>query len=455
MADFKRKLEAALVEWRRSPHRKPLVIRGARQVGKTTLVRQFGTGYPHFIELNLEKREYRRIFERTDRVADILNAIYLQTNTLRTGEETLLFLDEIQEAPEAIRMLRYFYEEVPNLHVIAAGSLLEFASGKVVSFPVGRVEQWVLHPFDFEEYLMAAGLSSAVEAMHQLPIPNYAHDTLLRHFHEYAVVGGMPEAVKHFIADGSMASLPEVFGNLWQAYLDDVEKYTETPKERNVIRYIMQAAAGEKDRIRFAGFASSSYGEREVRQAFRTLDLARVIQTIYPTTSLQPPPVANLHRRPRLQFLDTGLLNFLLGIQADLVGIHDLSTLHSGKIVQHLITQEIMAQFKSPLFKPMFWVRENANSSAEVDLVLPVGKYLIPIEVKSGKQGRLRSLHEFIDRTAVPFAIRLLANHFSVEAVRTPKGTPYFLMNLSYYLASRWREYAEWIIGQYGTNGLR
>jgi predicted AAA+ superfamily ATPase len=450
MTNFVRKLWQDLAAWRQSPHRKPLVIRGARQVGKTTLVRQFGAIFPHYIELNLEKKEYRRIFEKSDRLQDILNAIYLQTNTPKTGRETLLFLDEIQEAPEAIRQLRYFYEEAPELHVIAAGSLLEFALGEVISFPVGRVEQWVLHPLDFEEFLTARGLQNAVDALNQIPVPDYAHETLLRHFHEFAVIGGMPEVVRRFIADQSMANLPDVFGDLWQSWLDDVEKYAESAKERNVIRYVMQAAAGEKDRISFAGFASSSYGEKEVREAFRTLDMARIILTIYPTTSLQPPPAANLKRRPRLQFLDTGLLNYLLGIQADMIGIDDLNAFHSGKIIQHLATQEAMAQYRSPLYKPMFWVRENANSNAEVDMVLPMGKYLIPVEVKSGKQGRLRSLHEFMDRADHPFAIRLLANRFSVEEAKTPGGTPYYLVNLPYYLAAKLKEYGEWMVGEYG-----
>lgn len=421
-------------------------------MGKTTLVRQLGASFPHFIELNLEKKEYRRIFEKSDRLPDILNAIFLQTNTPKTGRETLLFLDEVQEAPEAIRQLRYFYEEAPELHVIAAGSLLEFTFGEVGSFPVGRVEQWVLHPLDFEEYLTAGGLQNVVETLNQIPVPDYAHETLRRHFHEFAIIGGLPEIVKRFVADQSMANLPEVFGNLWQAYLDDVEKYAKSAKERNVIRYIMQAAASEKDRISFAGFASSNYGEREVRDAFRTLDMARIIRIMYPTTSLQPPAAANLKRKPRLQFLDTGLLNYLIGIQAEMIGIEDLNAFHSGKIIQHLTTQELMAQYKSPLYKPLFWVREKANSNAEVDLVLQTGRYLIPIEVKSGKQGRLRSLHEFMDRVDHPFAIRLLANRFSVEEVKTPKGTPYFLMNLPYYLASKLPRYAEWFAANFSLS---
>lgn len=449
MANFKRKLWQDLLEWRQSPYRKPLIIRGARQVGKTTLVREFGASFPHFIELNLEKKEYRQIFEKSDRLSDILNAIFLQTNTPKSGRETLLFIDEVQEAPEAIRQLRYFYEEAPELHVIAAGSLLEFALGEVASFPVGRVEQWVLHPLDFGEFLASGNWQNALDALHQIPVPDYAHETLLQHFHDFAIIGGMPEVVKRFIAEQSMANLPDVGRSLWQTYLDDAEKYAKTTKERNVIRYVMQAAAKEKDRVSFAGFAASNYGERDVREAFQALDMARIIQIMYPTTSLDAPPVPNLSRKPRLQFLDTGLLNNLLSLQAEMIGLDDLNAFHAGKIIQHLVTQEVMAQYKSPLYKPLFWVRENAKSNAEVDLVLPMGRYLIPVEVKSGKQGRLRSLHEFMNRANHPFAIRLLANRFSVEAVKTPAGTPYYLMNLPYYLAAKLPVYAQWMIDKY------
>ena len=446
---LKRKLQQDLEKWRTASNRKPLIIRGARQVGKTTLVQQFGRTYPHFISLNLEKKEYQQIFEKSNRISDILNAIYLQTNTPKTGKETLLFLDEIQESPKAIQQLRYFYEEVPELHVIAAGSLLEFSMKQVASFPVGRVQQWVLHPLDFEEFLMAFNQKAAVDVLHQMPIADYAHETLLRHFHQYAIIGGMPEVVKQLVIDNSMANLPEIFGNLWQAYSDDIEKYAQNIKNRNVIRYIMQAAAGEKDRISFASFATSNYGAREVREAFRSLDMARLIYTIFPTTSLQPPIIAEIKRKPRLQFLDTGLLNYLFGIQGEMIGINNLNDFFKGKIIQHLAMQELMAQFKSPLYRPMFWVREKANSNAEVDMVFQSGKYIIPIEVKSGKQGRLRSLHQFMNKSSHPYAIRLLANHFSVESVKTPAGTPYFLMNLPYYLTSKLPEYIQWFLKHY------
>lgn len=427
-----------------------MIIRGARQVGKTTLARQLGKTYPHFIALNLEKKEYQRIFEKTDRTTDILNAIFLQTNTPRTDKETLLFFDEIQECPPAIRQLRYFYEETPGIHVVAAGSLLEFAMGEVSSFPVGRVEQWVLHPLDFEEYLLACGQETLARELDSVPVKSYAHDALLRHFHEYAIVGGMPEAVRRFVAEGSMANLPDVFGNLWQGWLDDVEKYARNAKSRNVIRYLMKAAATEKDRISFAGFSTNQFSAREVREAFQALDMARIIQLIFPTTAQRPPLLEELNRQPRLQFLDTGLLNYLLGLQGELVGVNDLHDFHVGKIIQHLVVQQVQAQSRSPLFKPAFWVREKANTTAEVDLVLQHGKYVVPVEIKSGKQGRLRSLHQFMDTAGHPYAIRLLANELSMEKPATPAGTPFLLLNLPYYLAPKLQQYITWLIENEG-----
>ncbi len=447
--DFKRRLFQQLLDWKKSTDRKPLIIRGARQVGKSTLVTQLGRTYSHFITLNLEKKEYKRIFENIERTSDILNAIFLQTNTPKNERETLLFIDEIQESPKAIQQLRYFYEEYPELHVIAAGSLLEFAMREVASFPVGRVRQIVLHPFDFGEYLLALDLENAAEELNKIPAEDYAHSTLLKHFNDYAVIGGMPEAIKRFVEQKTMANLPEIYDDLWQSYREDVEKYAQNVKERNVIRYIMETAASEKDRITFAGFANSNYSAREVGEAFRSLDRARIIQLIYPFTGHQPPIVPDIKRKPRLQFLDTGLLNHALGHQGQMVGIENLHSFFSGKIIQHLVVQEVMAQFPSPMFKPMFWVREKANSSSEVDLVLQAGKHIVPIEVKSGKQGRLRSLHQFMDHADHPYAVRLLANHFSVEEVKTPAGTLFYLMNLPYYLASKLPEYIQWFFEKY------
>ncbi len=444
--NFKRKISKHLFKWKLKKDRKPLIIRGARQVGKTTVIRQLGKEYKQYIELNLEKDEHKSIFENINKLTDQINLIFLQSNMSQDIIPTLIFIDEIQESPKAIKQLRYFYEEFPELHIIAAGSLLEFALKDVPSFPVGRVEQLVLHPFDFEEYIEACGEKQALKELNTIPVNEYAHKPLINLFHQYAIIGGMPELIKKYINDKHFGNLPTIYDNLWLAYKNDVEKYSRNATERNIIRHIINTAPSEKDRISFSGFGNSNYKSREVGEALRSLDLARIIQLIYPTTNTLPPLTPDYKRKPRLQFLDSGLFNFSLGIQTEMIGIKDLNNLSRGKIIEHIVIQQLQAQFNSPNYKPVFWVREKANSSSEVDIVFNYKQLLIPIEVKSGKQGRLRSLHQFIERCNHPYAVRLLANKFSIEKVKTLEGKPYLLMNLPYYLSNKIPDYIDWFV---------
>ncbi|MBK6966063.1 MAG: ATP-binding protein [Bacteroidales bacterium] len=444
--NLKRKAYQKLLKWKSNPARKPLLIRGARQVGKSTLVQEFAREFRYFISLNLEKREHQRWFEELDSIKDIMEVIALQFDIPIQEEPVLLFIDEIQESPKAIQQLRYFYEEMPGLYVIAAGSLLEFALRKVPSFPVGRVEQMVLHPFDFEEFLMALDHKQALDQFNSIPVKPLAHELLMKLFHIYAIIGGMPEIVKQYVTQQSMADLGPIYEALWQGYKDDVEKYAANTTERKVIRHVIDAAPLEKDRIKFEGFGRSAYRSREVGEALRALDLARIVRLIYPVISTELPMIEDIKRSPRLQFLDTGLLNYTLHIQAEMMLVEDFNDFYKGKIIQHLITQELQARFDAPSYKPNFWVREKVNSNAEVDLVYQHHKYLIPIEIKAGEQGRLRSLHQFVDESNHPYAVRLLANKLSVETAKTPGGKPYMLMNLPYYLGNKLPEYVSWFI---------
>jgi predicted AAA+ superfamily ATPase len=446
---FYRKLYKYLLAWKNKPGRKPLIIRGARQVGKSTLVQEFGKEFRYFISLNLEKAQDKIMFDKLQDIRDIVDAIFLRAGVPMTTEPTLIFLDEIQESPKAVSMLRYFFEDFPHLYIIAAGSLLEFALKKVVSFPVGRVEQVVLHPFDFDEFLLAIKRDDVLNELESVPVKNFAHETLIDLFNDYAIIGGMPEVVKRYAEEMSIINLGEIYSNLWQSYRDDVEKYAANPTERKIIRHIIDTAPFEKDRITLAGFGNSGYRSRETGEAIRALDMARIIQLIYPTTNLQPPAVPDLERKPRLQFLDTGLLNYSTNNQAEMVGLKDLNNFSRGKVMQQLTTQQIQSQFTSPSYKPVFWVREKANSTAEVDLIYQYGKYLLPIEIKSGSHGTLRSLHQFIERCNHKYGIRLLANNFTVEKLKTPSGTPYLLMNMPYYASSRMLQYIEWYTKNY------
>jgi len=429
-----------LLAWKRSSSRKPLIIRGARQVGKTSLVRQFSREFEHFVELNMERENHRKLFEIDD-VGKVLNAATLLTGVKKDQGSLLLFIDEIQESPKAIRMLRYFYEERPDIFVIAAGSLLEFALSKITSFPVGRVSYLYLSPVGFDEYLRASGNELALEALQTIPLADYAHDILLEHFHTYLITGGMPEVVSLFLETSDMSMLLGVYEDLWQSFADDAEKYASGPGERKVLRHILQTAPYVQDRIKFARFGNSDYRSREVGEAMRALDFAGVIRLVYPTTNLAPPVITDLKKRPRLQFIDTGLLNHRLKLQAELLTVNDFSNFHRGRIIQHIVTQEIISTGLTTRYEPHFWVREERNSSAEVDLMYHFGKYLIPIEVKSGKTGTLRSLHQFMERSNHTYAVRFYRGRYSIEETSTPSGYSFKLLNLPYYLGTQINQY--------------
>ncbi len=444
---FKRKLYTELLEWKGSNRRKPLILRGARQVGKSTLIREFSKEYNNFIELNLERKEHYLLFE-IDNVKSIVEAIFLRENLSVQNESILLFIDEIQESTNAIRLLRFFYEDYPDLHIICAGSLLEHVIKDISSFPVGRIQQMVLHPFDFEEFLLAKGNDRVLSIIKNIPIQDFAHDIILQLFHEYLIIGGMPEVVKTYIETDTFTTTKQVYEEIWDTYKDDIEKYGRNSTEKKVLRHIIETAAHEKDRITFSGFGNSNYKNREIGEALRSLDKARLIQLVYPTTNLHPPQEIDYTRKPRLQFLDTGLLNHALGVQSQLIGLNDLNDFYRGRIIQHAVYQQLQAQSNSISNKLHFWVREKSNSNSEVDLIYQYNQYLIPIEIKSGPQGRLRSLHQFIERTNHHYAIRMLANKFSVEEVKTSGGKEYLLLNLPYYLSTQIPAYVEWFMSQ-------
>jgi predicted AAA+ superfamily ATPase len=440
-----RKLYSKLLDWKASERRKPLIIRGARQVGKSTLVRVFSKEYTSFLEINLERKEDLDIFKLKS-VKEVLEVLLLREGLTLDQRPFLLFIDEIQESPEAIKMLRFFYEDYPDLHVICAGSLMEFALKDIDSFPVGRVQQQVLYPFDFEEFLLALGNKRAIEILKNIPFENHYFDILIKLFHQYVIIGGMPEIVARYIEQGTMIGLNEIYEEIWQSYSDDIDKYGSNLTQKNVLRHIIKTAAHEKDRITMAGFGNSNFKSREVGEALRALDKSRLIQLMYPVTSTEIPAEVDYSRKPRIQFLDTGLLNHALGIQAKLVGLKDFSDAYRGRIIQHAVFQELQAQNSSPGYRLHFWVREKTNSTSEVDLIYQHAQYLIPVEVKSGPQGKLKSLHQFVERSGHGIALRLLANNYQKDEVKTPGGKPFTLYNLPYFLASLIPEYLDWII---------
>lgn len=449
---FKRHINKELKQWKANPKRKPLILRGARQVGKTTLVNTFSKGYEYFISLNLERPSDIRYFEDYTDVKTIVDALFLANNvTVKDLTKVLLFIDEIQESPEAIALLRYFYEDLPQLHVIAAGSLLEHVMDKVKSFPVGRVSYLYVHPLNFIEFLDAQQKNKAIDAINEIPVKDFAHQTLKDLFHEYAIIGGMPEVIDTFLEGKNVADLPEIYESIWATYKDDVEKYANNTTDARVIKHIISTAHLYIDqRVKFQRFGNSNYKSREVGEAMRNLNDAKIIQLVYPTTVTEPPIKSDLKKSPRLQFLDTGLVNYELNIQGDMLALEDLSTAYKGAIIPHLISQELMSLNTISYSKPNFWVREKKQASSEVDLVVPYKDKIIPIEIKSGKEGKLKSLHQYVDRADHPYAIRIYGGEFNIERHRTPMGKKdYLLMNLPYYLGTKLEDYISYFVNNH------
>jgi predicted AAA+ superfamily ATPase len=209
----------------------------------------------------------------------------------------------------------------------------------------------------------------------------------------------------------------------------------------------MNSAPLELDkRVKFQGFGNSNYRSREIGESFRLLEDAKILRLIYPTTDLVPPIQPDLKKSPRIQFLDTGLVNYSLGIQGLMLRMEDLSQAYKGALIPHLITQELISTANFTDQKPNFWIRQKRQSSAEVDLLITHGGMAIPIEVKSGATGTLRSLHQFIDASDHNFAVRMYGGDLRIEETKTPTGKPYRLLNLPYYLGTKLREYLDWFL---------
>ena len=449
---FQRKILRALKDWSDKPHRKPLILRGARQVGKTTAVSILAESFDQYIYLNLELNEDRQLFEQGYTVSELFEAICFLKNKDPQKNRTLLFIDEIQSSSEAVAMLRYFYESLPHLYVIAAGSLLETLLDRHISFPVGRVEYLRMHPLTFEEFLIATGEDQAAEMLNRIPLPTFAYNKLLKLFHRYTLIGGMPEVVQLYAESKNLAHLKSIYESLITAYLDDVEKYASRNSQAAVIRHVIQSAFYEAgNRIKMTGFGQSNYLSKDISEAMNVLEKALLLRRVYPITSTQLPLAPNLKKSPKLQLLDTGLVNFFSGIQTEVFGTSDLNTLYGGRIIEHLVGQEILASHDSLLFSPHFWVREKTQSNAEVDFILAHKNNVIPIEVKSGATGRLRSLHSFMDQVDHIWAIRLYAGPLRKETVRTLAGKEYQLLNLPYFLSGQLEGYLAWFVQEATT----
>ncbi len=432
-----RQLIEELQKWSEQDNRKPLVLRGARQVGKTTLVDEFGKQYDVYLKLNLEHSTDAVIFTRSDDVKEIFQYICLQKKVkVNEKKRTLLFIDEIQNEPRAVGLLRYFYEELPWLHIIAAGSRLQTLIKQRISFPVGRVEYLSLRPCSFLEYLNAIGEEELVKMVKEVKVSPLYHEMLMEHFNRYTLIGGMPEAIVSYVKHKDLVRLAPIYRSLLDGYNEDVEKYARNDNQVRVIRHLLThgwAEAGQT--ITFARFGGSNYSSKEVHEALEVMQKAFLLNLDYPVTAVKAPAVPALTRQPKLVWVDTGIMNFSVDIQTEYLQNSSLLDVWKGHAAEQIVAQELRIvldrNFRNEQY---FWVRDKKGSSAEVDFVWQHQAKILPIEVKSGTNAHLRSLHSFMSQADAPdIAIRIWPGEHSIDELVSPTGHPFRLINLPFY----------------------
>ena len=432
---FKRKIESELLNWKNIANRKPIILRGARQVGKTFIVNRFAENFDHFIDINLERPKERDLFSGFNTGQELVERILLYKGQKIDTKRALLFIDEIQHSAEAVQALRYLYEDVKDLHIIAAGSLLEvFSKREGFSFPVGRVKNLFMYPVTFMEYLEAQNPPLAENLLQQDVLEESSlHDVLLDAFNTYAFVGGMPEALSVYVETGSYSAVRDIYDAIFMGYIEDVEKYSNLAKAKYLSHTIDRAPLYAGERITYEKFGESSFRSREIKEAFDVLERALIVYRARPSVSTHIPVIEKLRKAPKLFFLDIGLVNYRIGFK-EFFSRQSLDNVYRGRISEQVVAQEMVAQeFGPPELR--FWIRE--KGTAETDFLYPFKDLIIPIEVKSGKTGKLKSLNQFMENSQHPYAIRIYSGKTRIDSIQLPSGKQYHLCSIPYYLLSR------------------
>lgn len=418
---MERSIEDELKKWKESPVRYPLLLRGARQVGKTYIIEKLGKTFESFEMVNLEAQpEAIGCFETLNPL-EIIQKLELLTKRPIRPKKTLLFIDEIQASPQAIISLRYFKEKLPDLHVIAAGSLLEFTlAQKKFSFPVGRVQFIYLRPFSFAEFALALNkqhtLSLLKSSLPNHPISEEVHQELLQNIREFFLVGGMPAVVAEFCMHRSFLELSRVQDLLLATYRADFGKYA-TESEQKYLRLLFENIPSQIGHHFKYSTIDPHIRSRELKTALNYLQMAGLIHFIF-SSSASGLPLA-MQAKPnkfKTLFLDIGLVHRALQIDPELILSHDLLQLHRGAVAEQFVGQELLAY--SDFFREeqlFFWEREKQTSSAEIDYVIALGQHMIPIEVKAGAQGHLKSLLQFMKEKKSPLGLRISARPLSYQ----------------------------------------
>lgn len=419
MTYYRRIIDQKLLEWKDSPRRKPLLIRGARQVGKSSAVRQFGKCFKYFVEINLERKpSIRQLFTKDIDVKRTCEGISATLGIPILPGETLLFIDEIQVSQEAIMSLRYFKEDYPELHVIAAGSLLEFTLEKLPSFGVGRIRSLYMYPFSFDEFLLAQGKDLTLDYKHKAtsdsPVPEAVHNELVEQLKTFYLVGGMPAAVTEWIESKSYLECAHVHNDILDTYQDDFSKYKSRISPvllRKVLRSVA-LQAGSKFVFRQV---DSELHSTTIRDALHLLTLAGLIKPVVHTDGNGLPLGAEANDSyTKYLFLDLGLMQTMLNIQAaEVLLASEVDFVNKGAASEMFAGLELMKAHdcfqKAEMY---YWQNLNRGANAEIDYLEAKEGKVLPIEVKASTRGSMQSLWLFMRKKNLHHAIRTSLENF-------------------------------------------
>ena len=411
---MKRDIEKDLLRWKNQKNRLPLILRGARQVGKTYIVRKFAKeNFDNFIELNFEKNpEYKKCFNSLDPIK-IINSIKLIKKTPIQPDKTLLFFDEIQDCPKAIMALRYFKEEMSFLHVICAGSLLEFVlNDSKYRMPVGRVQFMYLRPLSFMEYLDASGYNQLREYLRNFhindEIEEVLHDKLLYLVKEYSSIGGMPAVINDYLETKNLLQCQEKQTAILMSFRNDFGKYSEKIPHTYLQNTFIKAPGLIGKWIKYSKL-DPDIPYKTLKKVLKKLSDAGLIILIYSTSAAGLPFISHKNeKKVKLLFLDIGLVKRACNLDLEILFKENLSLINKGTLAEQFVGQELLAyMFKNEINNLYSWKREIKNSSAEIDFLITIGSKIVPIEVKAGSIGSLKSLKIFLKEKNIPIGIRV------------------------------------------------
>jgi predicted AAA+ superfamily ATPase len=393
---MKRFIEDILIKWKDEKGRKPLILSGARQVGKSYVIEQnFARQFEQLLSINFEKQpEFHSCFESGYDPAKILRRIEALAGQRLTIGKTLLFFDEVQFCPEAIISLRYFFEEMPDLHIMAAGSLLEFTIEKI-SIPVGRITFRHLGPMSFEEFLHNSGNQILLEEIREhpvsMPFPEALHNRAISLLKEYLAIGGMPQVVASYIEHQDYLRCQELLADLLESYLKDFPKYSSKYSDLKYIDTVFSRVPHlVGNQFKFVQI-SRDIQSKYLRSGLDLLDKADLVNFIYKTSGI--PLGANYNpQRFKLLFIDIGLMQRACDLNIARWITDSYNLINAGPVSEQFVGQEICANTNFKREKLYYWARDKSGSSAEVDYIIEHLSGVTPVEVKAGTSGRLKSM---------------------------------------------------------------